>query len=159
MLIILKIENVKKIISGGIVVILDMSLALISIVTNLMVITSIREKESLMSKTFNLVLVNLCCSNLLNAVLVKSITIVHHAYAVTANVTQTDVAFCLLYKFSSRLSWAVLPWTIVVLAWMTLTPTFKRLLVFRTKKSETKETMLKSISDSLTLSSSANETL
>ena len=113
----------KKYFSGGIIVILDMFLALISIVANLMVITSIREKESLMTKTFNLVLVNICCSNLLSAVLVKSITIVHHAYAVTANVTQTDVAFCLLYKFSSRLAWAVLPWTVVVLTWLTLTPT------------------------------------
>lgn len=136
-----------------------MFLALISIVANLMVITSIREKESLMTKTFNLVLVNICCSNLLSAVLVKSITIVHHAYAVTANVTQTDVAFCLLYKFSSRLAWAVLPWTVVVLTWLTLTPTIKRLFVFKMKKSETQEAMLKSISDSLTLSSSANETL
>ena len=136
-----------------------MFLALISIVANLMVITSIREKESLTNKTFNLVLVNICCSNLLSAVLVKSITIVHHAYAVTANVTQTDVAFCLLYKFSSRLAWAVLPWTVVVLTWLTLTPTIKRLFVFKMKKSETQEAMLKSISDSLTLSSSANETL
>ena len=136
-----------------------MFLALISIVANLMVITSIREKESLMTKTFNLVLVNICCSNLLSAVLVKSITIVHHAYAVTANVTQTDVAFCLLYKFSSRLAWAVLPWTVVVLTWLTLTPTIKRLFVFKMKKSETQEAMLKSMSDSLTLSSSANETL
>ena len=136
-----------------------MFLALISIVANLMVITSIREKESLMTKTFNLVLVNICCSNLLSAVLVKSITIVHHAYAVTANVTQTDVAFCLLYKFSSRLAWAVLPWTVVVLTWLTLTPTIKGLFVFKMKKSETQEAMLKSISDSLTLSSSANETL
>ena len=37
-----------------------------------MVITAIREKESLLSKTFNLLIVNLCLSNLASCVMVKS---------------------------------------------------------------------------------------
>ena len=51
---------------------IDMSLSMVSIVCNLMVITAIREKELLLSKTFNLVIVNLCLSNLANSVMVKS---------------------------------------------------------------------------------------
>ena len=51
----------------------------------------------------------------------------HHAYAVMVNTTHSDpVAFCLLHKFSSRLTWAVLPWTVVVLSWLNMAPTLKR---------------------------------
>ena len=52
--------------------VIDMALSMVSIVCNLMVITAIREKELLLSKTFNLVLLNLCLSNLANSVMVKS---------------------------------------------------------------------------------------
>ena len=34
-----------------------------------------------------------------SAVLVKSISIVHNGYAVAANSTQSEIAFCLLYSF------------------------------------------------------------
>ena len=57
---------------GGSTVVIDMALSMVSIVCNLMVITAIREKELLLSKTFNLVIVNLCLSNLANSVMVKS---------------------------------------------------------------------------------------
>ena len=52
--------------------VIDMALSMVSIVCNLMVITAIREKELLLSKTFNLALLNLCLSNLANSVMVKS---------------------------------------------------------------------------------------
>ena len=52
--------------------VIDMTLSMVSIVCNLMVITAIREKESLLSKTFNLLIVNLCLSNLASSVMVKS---------------------------------------------------------------------------------------
>ena len=40
---------------GALIVVLDMSLAMISVLFNLMVITSIRRKEEIMSVTFNMV--------------------------------------------------------------------------------------------------------
>jgi hypothetical protein len=70
---------------GALVVVMDMSLAIVSVVFNLMVLTAIKEKEEMLGITFNLVLINLCSSNLLSAVMVKSISIVHNAYAVAAN--------------------------------------------------------------------------
>ena len=114
---------------GALVVVLDMSLAIISVVFNLMVITSIKEREDMLGVTFNLVLINLCCSNLLSAVMVKSVSIVHNAYAVAANSTETDIAFCILYRFGYRLTWAVLPWSLVILSWLTLLPRVNRLQV------------------------------
>ena len=42
----------------------DMSLALVSVLLNLMVLNALREKENLLSKTHNLILANLCCANL-----------------------------------------------------------------------------------------------
>ena len=78
---------------GAFVVVVDMSLAIFSVVFNLLVITSIKEREEMLGVTFNLVLLNLCSSNLLSAVIVKSISIVHNAYAVASNSTQSDIAF------------------------------------------------------------------
>ena len=67
---------------GALVVLMDMSLAILSVVFNLIVITSVKEKEDTLGMTFNLVLINLCSYNLLSAVIVKSISNVHNAYAV-----------------------------------------------------------------------------
>ena len=81
-----------------------MSLAVSSIFFDSMVITALKKEEELLGKTFNLIIVKLCSANLLGAVLVKSISIVHNGYAVAAHVLETDVAFCLLYTFRYRLT-------------------------------------------------------
>ena len=82
-------------------------------------------------------LANLCCSNLLSAVLVKSISVVHHGYAVAQRVTQSGVcpsitatacgtdciagiAFCTLYTLGHRATAAVLPWSVALLSWLRL---------------------------------------
>lgn len=49
------------------------------------------------------------------------------AAAVASNVTESDIAFCILYNFGYRLTWAILPWSIVALSWLTVIPRFKRL--------------------------------
>ena len=41
--------------SGALVVVLDMGLAMLSVLCNLMVITSVRRREDMMSLTFNMV--------------------------------------------------------------------------------------------------------
>ena len=51
---------------GMIMVTTDMSLALVSVLLNLMVLNALREKESLLSKTHNLILANICCANLVS---------------------------------------------------------------------------------------------
>ena len=114
---------------GALVVVLDMCLAIVSVVFNLMVIMSVNKKDDKLGETFSLVLTNLCSSNLLSAVMVKSISIVHNAYAVASNTTQSNIAFCVLYSFGFRLTWSVLPWSIVVLAWLTVLPRWRRLQV------------------------------
>ena len=95
----------------------DMSLAVCSVVVNLIVINGIKENEANMGM-FNLVLGNLCLSNLTSAVLVKSISIVHNGYAVAANTTQSNIAFCNIMIVSYRATWAMLPWTIFTFSWM-----------------------------------------
>ena len=98
------------------------------------------------------VIVNLCFSNLLSAVVVKSISIVHNAYAgdrirlsllaypiysssfsVASNVQESNIAFCILYTWGWRLTWAVLPLSIVAMSWLSIVPRFKRLQVGLTK--------------------------
>ena len=57
---------------GGVVVLVDMVLGLLSVVINLVVITAIRrqatDRDNL--NMFNLILIHLCVSNLVSAVLV-----------------------------------------------------------------------------------------
>ena len=50
---------------GALGVVLDMSLAVLSVLANIVVITSIREGEELLAVRTNLVLANLCFSNLI----------------------------------------------------------------------------------------------
>lgn len=54
----LEIFNIS-IISGAAVVVTDMSLAMISVFFNLVVITSIRRREEMVSVTFNLVIIKI----------------------------------------------------------------------------------------------------
>ena len=49
---------------------------------------------------------------------VKSISIVHHGYAVTARVTSSYIAFCSVYRLGHRVTWAILPWSVALLAWV-----------------------------------------
>ena len=105
-------------VEGAIMVLTDMGLSLFSVVLNLMVLNALRERDILLTKTHNLVLGNICASNLVSAVLVKSISIVHHGYAVAARVTQSNIAFCMVYTMGHRTTWAVLPWSITLLSWL-----------------------------------------
>ena len=61
--------------------------------------------------------------------MVNSISIVHNAYAVAANSGQSDIAFCMLYVFGWRMTWAVLPWSILALSLLSLLPLVRRLQV------------------------------
>ena len=115
---------------GALVVVLDMCLAVSSIFANIIVITAIKQKEEMLSKTFNLVLLNLCSANLVGAALVKSISIVHHGYAVAANVLESEVAFCLLYTVTYRLTMGIMPWSIVTCCWLSVVPRVKLIQVF-----------------------------
>ena len=54
---------------GGLVVILDMSISVLSVIMNLVAISAIREKESM--NMFHILLANLCISNLISSVLVS----------------------------------------------------------------------------------------
>ena len=89
----------------------DMTLILLSVVANLLVLNSLREKEELLGITQNLVspstsstqvLLNMCTSNLVSAVFVKSISIVHHGFAVATGGTHSTIAFCTIYTFGHR---------------------------------------------------------
>ena len=112
---------------GAMIVILDMLLVIITIIFNL--ITSVKVKLGMLWDTFNIVLINLCSSNIISAVLVKSFSIVHNAYAVTANSTQSDLSMCSITRLGQHLTATVLPWSVVVLSWLTVLPRIKRLQV------------------------------
>ncbi|QQP42173.1 Uncharacterized protein FKW44_016754 [Caligus rogercresseyi] len=125
-----KEEAISKLSYGAILVVLEMTLTLLSIILNLVVIISIREKESLLNSTLNLLLGNLCFSNLLAAVFVKSIAIIYNGYAVTSEKWSVELAFCMVYTLSSRATWAVLPYTILVLSWLFVVNRATRILGF-----------------------------
>merc|ERR1719507_1483574 len=86
---------------------------------NLVVLTAMKERE-LAVGVVNLVLGNLCLSNLASAALVKAISIVHHGYAVAKNTTKPSIAFCALHVVGYRATWAILPLAIVTISWVIL---------------------------------------
>ena len=105
---------------GAIMVLTDMGLSLFSAVLNLMVLNALREKDSLLTKKHNLVIGNICVANLAGAVMVKSISVVHHGYAVAARVSQSNIAFCMVYTMGHRTCMGVLPWSIFLLSWLSV---------------------------------------
>jgi len=102
---------------GARMVVMEMSLAFFSILFNLVVLISIRERESLLNSTVNVVLANLCAANLVSAVFVKSIAVVFNGYAVARTLWEVELAFCTVHTVSFRATWAVFPYSIVVLCW------------------------------------------
>ena len=83
-------------------VVMEMTLAFFGVVFNLMVLISIREKESLLNSTINVILANLCFANLIAAVFVKSIAIIYNGYAVAASIWEVELAFCTIHTVSFR---------------------------------------------------------
>ena len=76
-------ENTKLLLDYNVRLLSSLTKLFISgIILNLTVVISIREKESLMNNTVNVVLGNLCFANLIEAVFVKTIAVVYHGYAV-----------------------------------------------------------------------------
>ena len=114
----------------------DMILSVVSIFLNLMVMMAIKEEEELSSRRFSLVLTNLCSSNVLNSSLVKSLAIVQNSYMVAAGKTRSEVPLCLVYVLSWRVTWATLPWTIVLGCWVTLLQSLQSLKVANTRPAD-----------------------
>lgn len=83
-------------------VVMEMTLAFFGVVFNLIVLISIREKESLLNSTINVILANLCFANLVAAVFVKSIAIIYNGYAVAAAIWEVELAFCTIHTVSFR---------------------------------------------------------
>ena len=72
----------------------------------------------------NLLLANICLSNLIIAFLVKPISAVYLSYSLTTGEGSVGLAFCSLYTLSSRTTWLVLPLTTVALCWTALAHRF-----------------------------------
>ena len=98
-----------------------MTLGVIGIFVNLMVVSAIRSQDSLHEDTSNLLLANLCFSNLIVSFLVKPISAVYVAYALTTGENDVGLAFCSLYTLAARTTWLVFPFTMVALCWNCLT--------------------------------------
>ena len=69
---------------GSFLALLEMTLALIGTVLNLIVLIPIIN-TSLINSTLNVLIANLCGANLVSAVFVKLIGVIYHGYAVAAS--------------------------------------------------------------------------
>lgn len=83
-------------------VVMEMSLSFFAIVFNLIVFISIREKESLLESTVNMLLSNLCSANLVAAVFVKSIAVIYNGQAVAASLWEVGLPFCTIHTVTFR---------------------------------------------------------
>jgi len=45
------------------------------------------------------------------------ISVIYHGYAVATSRWKVELAFCAVYTLTTRATWAVFPYTIVVLCW------------------------------------------
>ena len=88
-----------------ILVLMEMGLSFSGIVCNLLIVTTLRQEETLRGSTLNFLLLNLCFSNLLISFLVKPISAIYVGYAISTGEWQIGLAFCTLYTFTYRTTW------------------------------------------------------
>ena len=74
----------EKIVLQCFLVLLEMSLALIGTVLNLIILIPILEIEELSKSTMNILMANLSLGNLVATVFVKLVGVVYHGYALAA---------------------------------------------------------------------------
>ena len=69
---------------SGIIVLLEMGISLFGIVSNLLIVNTLRQESTpLRASTLNILLLNLCFSNLLISFLVKPICAIYIGYALS----------------------------------------------------------------------------
>ena len=83
-------------------VILEMGLSLFGIVSNLLIVNTLREENSpLRSSTLNILLLNLCFSNLIISFLVKPICAIYIGYALSTGKNEVSNIF-VSYMFTKK---------------------------------------------------------
>ena len=90
-----------------VLVLLEMSLSFFGIVSNLLIVTTLRNEETLRASTLNFLLFNLCFSNLVISFLVKPISAIYIGYAVStgeAQVSFRQLPATALLSFSAKQS-------------------------------------------------------
>ena len=102
-------------------IVMEMALGVIGIFINLMVVSTVRSEDSLQEDTNNLLLANICFSNLVVSFLVKPISAIYVSYALSTGEWKVGLAFCSLYTLAFRTTWLVFPFTMVALCWNCLT--------------------------------------
>ena len=80
-----------------ILVLLEMGLSFFGIVANLLIVTTLRQEETLKGSTINYLLFNLCFSNLVISFLVKPISAIYIGYAVSTGEAQVNFSPFFLY--------------------------------------------------------------
>ena len=104
-----------------ILIVMEMTLGVIGIFFNLMVVSTVRSEDSLQEETKNLLLGNICFSNLVVSFLVKPISAIYVSYALSTGEWKVGLAFCSLYTLAFRTTWLVFPFTMVALCWYSVT--------------------------------------
>ena len=74
------------------------------------------------NSTTNLLLINLCFSNLLISFLVKPISAIYVGYSMSTGSWQVSLVFCSMFTMIYRTTWCVLPFTIVAFSWLYILP-------------------------------------
>ncbi|CAB4064122.1 HRH2 [Lepeophtheirus salmonis] len=102
------------------IVMLEMGLSFFGIVFNLLVVTTLRQEESIRGSTNNFLLFNLCFSNLVIAFLVKPMSAIYIGYAISSGSWEVGLTFCNLYTIVYNATWCVFPFTLVSMCWIKL---------------------------------------
>ena len=97
-----------------------MSFAVIGTFVNLMVFSSVRNIDYLQESTSNLLLTNICFSNIFISFLVKPISAIYVSYALSTGEWHVGLAFCTLYTLAYRTTWLVFPLSVVTICWDSL---------------------------------------
>ena len=99
-------------------VLLEMLLSFLGILLNLLVFATIRHHEKMLQSTTNLLVFNLCFSNILISFLVKPISAIYAGYSLSTGNWHIRLVFCSLFTFLYNTTFCILPFTVISFCWL-----------------------------------------
>ena len=114
---VLDIDNVT---AGGIFAGADFSLAILSLVLNVIILATIKNSNSLCSDVHFVMYACIAASNVIITSFVKLLSTVLCGHAVAKNKVSVPFQFCGIYNIFSRLTWFIFPYSILIVSWLDL---------------------------------------
>ena len=110
--------GIDSVTAGGVFAGVDFSLAIFSMVLNVIILATIKNSNILCSDVHFVMYACVATSNIIITSFVKLLSTVLCGHAVAKNKVSVPFQFCGIYNIFSRLTWFIFPYSILIVSWL-----------------------------------------